>query len=146
FSIVNAVLVRPLPYASPERIVMLWETDSKEGSAVNFVSPAAFRDWKTQNQAFAHLAAFIHTTFTLTGGDQPERVAGELVSSDFLSVLRVQPALGRGFVPEDEHHIPYNTVLLSYGLWQRRFGADPYAVGRTMQVNGRALTIIGVMP
>jgi putative ABC transport system permease protein len=146
FSIVNAVLVRPLPYSQPEEIVTLWESDPKQGSAMNLVSPAAFRDWKTRNHVFTQLAAFIHTTFTLTGGDQPERVAGELVSSDFLSVLGAQPALGRGFLPEDEQHVPYTRVLLGHGLWERRFSADPKVVGRTMQVNGRPLTIIGVMP
>ncbi|HEX6465581.1 MAG TPA: ABC transporter permease, partial [Vicinamibacterales bacterium] len=146
FSVVRAVLLRPLPYSQPQRLVVLWESDPRSSDGIQFVSPAAFRDWQRQSHVFSNLAAFIHTTFTLTGSDQPERVGGELVSSDFLAVLRVQPALGRGFLPEDEQHVPYTSVLISQNLWQRRFNADPQVVGRTLQVNGRALTIIGVMP
>ena len=146
FSVVRAVLLRPLPYSEPQRLVMLWESDPSRSNGVEFVSPAAFRDWKGQNHAFSSLAAFIHSTFTLTGADQPERIGGELVSSDFLAVLRIQPSLGRGFVPDDEQHVPYTSVIISQNLWQRRVNADPHVVGRTLRVNGRALTIIGVMP
>lgn len=91
--------------------------NQKQRDGIEFVSPATFRDWKNHNRVFSHLAAFIHTTFTLTGADQPERVAGELVSSGFLDVLRVQPVLGSGFSPEDEARIPYTPVPLSQRLW-----------------------------
>jgi len=143
FSIVNAVLLRPLPYRQPDRLIMLWERD-KNGD--NAVAPADFRDWRAQSRSFEHLAAFIHTTFSITGGDRPERVAGELVSPDLLPLLGVAPALGRGFTPDDERQVPYTCVILSYGLWQRRFGADPQVIGQTLESNGRKLTIVGVMP
>lgn len=144
FSIVNAVLLRPLPYRQPDRLVMLWEQGRQADQ--NFVSPADFQDWRTQSRSFDRLAAFIHTTFSITGGDRPERVAGELVSSDLFPLLGVAPALGRGFVPEDDRQVPYACVILSDGLWRRRFGGDPHAIGKTLESNGRPLTIIGVMP
>jgi len=144
FSIVNAVLLKPLPYRQSDRLVMLWEQDRKGDE--NFVSPADFRDWREQNRSFDRVAAFLHTTFTVTGGDRPERVAGELVSSDLFPLLGVTPALGRGFVPEDERQIPYTSVILSDGLWRRRFGGDPDVIGKTLESNGRKLTIVGVMP
>ncbi len=144
FSIVNAVLLRPLPYENPDRLVMLWEQDRK--GTESFVAPGDFQDWRRETSSFDRLAAFIHTTFTITGNDRPERVAGEIVSADLFGLLRVAPALGRGFVAEDERHVPYQSVILSYGLWQRRFGGDPAAVGQTLESNGRKLTILGVMP
>jgi putative ABC transport system permease protein len=144
FSIVNAVLLQPLPYRQSDRLVMLWEQDRKGGQ--NFVSPANFRDWREQNRSFDRVAAFLHTTFTITGGDRPERVAGELVSWDLMPLLGVAPALGRGFVLEDERQIPYTSVILSDGLWRRRFGGDPAVIGKTLESNGRKLTIVGVVP
>jgi putative ABC transport system permease protein len=144
FSIVNAVLLQPLPYRQPDQLVMLWEQDRKGGD--NFVSPADFRDWREQNRSFDRVAAFLHTTFTITGGDRPERIAGELVSWDLMQLLGVAPALGRGFVLEDERQIPYTSVILSDGLWRRRFGGDPAVIGKTLESNGRKLTIVGVMP
>ncbi len=146
FSVVNAVLFQPLPYPQPSRLVMLWEKSSKESAELNFVAPADFRDWKTQSRAFDRLAAFIHTTFTITGGDRPERVAGEVISPELFAILGVSPALGRGFLAEDEQQVPYTRVILSDGIWQRRFGGDPGAVGKTLVSEGRKLTIVGVMP
>jgi predicted permease len=144
FSMVNAVLLRPLPYREPDRLVMLWEQDRKGNDS--FVAPADFQDWRRQNRSFDVVAAFIHTTFSITGGDRPERVAGELVSADLFRVLGIAPALGRSFVAEDERQVPYQCVTVSYGLWQRRFGGQTGIVGQTLESNGRKLTIIGVMP
>ena len=146
FSVVNAVLLQPLPYRQPNRLVMLWETNSTQRDDLNFVAPANFRDWKDRNQVFDQLAAFIHSTFTITGGDRPERIAGELVSPELFSILGVSPALGRAFLPEDEQQVPYTRVILSDGIWQRRFGGDPGVVGKTLESEGRKLTIVGVMP
>ena len=144
FSVVNGVLLRPLPYDHADRLVMLWEQDQKGKDS--FVSPADFRDWRRRNRSFQAVAAFIHTTFSITGGDRPERVAGELVSADLFRVLRVAPVLGRSFVAEDEQRVPYQCVVISYGKWQGRFGGDPRVVGKTLESNGRKLAIIGVMP
>src|SRR5690348_3668377 len=144
FSIVNAVLLRPLPYHDADRLVMVWEQDAK--GTDSFVAPADFQDWRHRSASFSRIAAFIHTTFTITGGDRPERVAGDLVSADLFDVLGVAPALGRGFGVEDEHQVPYQCVVLSDGLWRRRFGGDPGVVGQTLESNGRRLTIVGVMP
>jgi len=144
FSIVNAVLLRPLPYRQPDRLVMLWEQGAKGDQ--NFVAPADFQDWRAQSRSFDRMAAFIHTTFSITGGDRPERVAGELISPELFPLLGVAPALGRGFVAADERQVPYTTVILSHGLWQRRFAGDPAAIGKTLESNGRKLTIVGVMP
>jgi putative ABC transport system permease protein len=144
FSIVDAVLLRPLPYRQPGRLAMLWEQGAKDDE--NFVSPADFRDWRAQSRSFESLAALIHTSFSITGGNSPERVAGELISPELFPVLGAAPALGRGFVAADERQVPYVTVILSYGLWQRRFGGDPGAIGKALESNGRKLTIVGVMP
>jgi putative ABC transport system permease protein len=146
FSVINAVLLRPLPYPEPHRIIQLWETarsrDLKQGS----VSPHCFTDWKNQNQSFEQMAAYRYANFTLTGGDQPESLTGIATSASLFSVLGVQPAIGRDFFAEEDAPGRNRVVILSQGLWQRRFGGDKDILDKPIQLNGESYTVIGVMP
>ena len=146
FSVVNAVLLRPLPYGEPERIVQLWETQPSKNAYQGTVSPLCFNDWRTRSRSFASMAAYRYANFTLTGGDTPQSLTGAAVSADFLAVLGVAPARGRAFTPEDDQPGNSRSVILSHGLWQRRFASDPQVIGRTLELNGENQTVIGVMP
>jgi len=148
FSIVNATLLRPLSYPNPDQIVMVWGTNpggfgwrGKTGfSALNFL------DYQEQNQVFAHLATFNDADFTLTGVDNPERIRGARVTAAFFSVLEVKPMLGRTLLPEDEQAGQDRVVVLSYDLWQRRFGSDPKMIGQTIRLDATGYTVVGVLP
>ena len=145
FSVVNAVLLRPLAYSSPDRLVQIWSTDLKNKSSQAPDSYPDFLDWRAQNQAFEGMAAYNWATFTLTGSKEPVHVDGLVCSANLFSVLGVQPALGRLFLPEEDrpgHHV----VILSHNLWQQRFGGDPGVVGRSVRLNRMVFTIAGVMP
>jgi putative ABC transport system permease protein len=145
FSAVEAVLLRPLPYAQPDRLVMVWEDASFVGFALNTPAPANYMDWRAQNQVFTDMAATRYTTASLTGEGAPEQLPGRLVTPNFFDVLGVQPAIGRPFTAEeDKAHSP--VVVLSYNLWQRRFGGDKSVVGRVMLLNGVQTKVLGVMP
>jgi putative ABC transport system permease protein len=146
FSVVNAVLLRPLPYQNPDRLVRLWESNTKRGLPEGAASAPNFEDWRKRNQVFEQLAAQETTTYNLTGGGEPERVAAANVTANLFPTLGVSPALGRNFLPEEEQGGGGQVALLSYGLWQRRFGADPKLIGRSIQLNGAAYTVVGVMP
>jgi putative ABC transport system permease protein len=144
FSVVNAILLRPLPYPDAERLVRIWETQPDLEKAP--LAPGDFLDWKQQNQSFQQMTAFRSQSFNFIEGQEPERIRGARVSANFFSVLGIQPALGRSFT-EDEDQPGHNKVLvLSDELWHRRFGADPNIVGKTTLVNDQSYTIIGVMP
>jgi len=123
FSVVNAVLMRPLPYEAPDRIVMIWETNQSQAVPRSIVSPANFLDWKQQSDVFDHLAAFRFWYYTVTGGGDPERYQGARVSADFFPLLGIKPEFGRNFGLEEEEVGRDHVVLLSYALWQRRFGS-----------------------
>jgi putative ABC transport system permease protein len=148
FSIVNARLLRPLPYSNPDQIVMVWGTNpfgfgwhGKTGfSALNFL------DYQQQNKVFAHLATFNDADFTLTGVDSPERIRGARVTAEFFSVFDVKPMLGRTLLPEDEQAGQDRVVVLGYGFWQRRFAADPKIVGQTIRLEATSYTVVGVLP
>jgi hypothetical protein len=143
FSAVEAVLLRPLPYAQPDRLVMVWEDASFVGFALNTPAAANYMDWRAQNQVFTDMAATRYTTASLTGKGAPEQLPGRLVTPNFFDVLGVQPAIGRPFTAEeDKAHSP--VVVLSYNLWQRRFGGDT-PIGRTMLLNGVQTKVLGVM-
>jgi putative ABC transport system permease protein len=144
FSLANSVLLRPLPYKDPSRLVMLWQQPPSGGE--NSLSAADFQDWRDRSLSFEHLAAFTGVGFNLTGGDRPEKIGGLRVTNAFFSTLRVLPVLGRAFSPEDEQPGAGLTVILSDGLWKRRFGGDPQVVGKTIGINHEAHTVIGVMP
>jgi putative ABC transport system permease protein len=146
FSVVNAVLLRPLPYHDPESLVMVWETDSNRNVNEEWVSPPNFLDWSSQNRVFQHMAAFTVRSFNLSGVEEPQRLEGYRVSASLFPLLGVEPALGRAFQSDEDRFGGLRVVLLSHGLWQRRFGADPQVIGRTLTLNDESVTIMGVMP
>jgi putative ABC transport system permease protein len=146
FSVVNAVLLRPLPYAEPDRLVNVgWHWGRGVGDTV---SGAVYDFWKTNSLSFEESAGFAATNsgFNLSGGDEPERVRGLRVSEGFFRVLKVNPARGRGFLPEEDRPGEPLVAVISDGLWRGYFGGDPAAVGRQVQVNGQGCTIVGVLP
>lgn len=144
FSLVSGVMLRPLPYEDPDRVVLLWERPP--GRERFAVSPANFLDWREQNQVFEDMAATMRATVNLTGSGEPERLLAHRVSASFFPILGLQPALGRTFLPEEDQPDGERVVILSHGLWQRRFGADPSVVGRAVSLERESYTVIGVMP
>ncbi|HEX3184589.1 MAG TPA: ABC transporter permease [Pyrinomonadaceae bacterium] len=145
FSVVNELLLRPLPYSDPDRIVMLWEV-SPEGRHQNTTSRANFRAWRDQSTSYEHMAAFSDQRLTLTGNFEPEEVSGQLAIPDMFKVLGVDPILGRTLLPEDGNDSSPLVAVLSYGLWQRRFGGQSSAIGQPIVLNGLKFEIVGVMP
>jgi putative ABC transport system permease protein len=145
FSVVNFVLLRPLEYANPDQLVMVWERNTKKGWSESPTSFANFLDFR-DNAKSVELAAFTDTNFNLTGGDQPERVAGLRVSANLFSMLGVNPARGRWFAPGEDKPGAGHVLMLSYGLWQRTFGGNSNLVNTTIQLNGQSYTVVGVMP
>jgi putative ABC transport system permease protein len=146
FSVVNAVLLRPLPYPEAERLVFVQAVNSAHGITRSNVSPPDFAEWKNQNQTFQEMTAFVTGGAILSGNAEPERVPAALVTDSFFSVLGVKPARGRSLLPEDDRPGAEDVALISHGLWQRRFGADPNVIGSKVNINGYVTTIIGVMP
>jgi predicted permease len=154
FSVVNAVMLRPLPYRDPGQLAMLWTDDTKRGLHEEATSFVTYTDWRAQSRHFADLALFGGNALTLTSEDEMERTRGEFVSAHLFNLLGVQPILGRSFSAGEElrgEHV----VILSHGLWQRRFGGSPDALGKTLTIDGdrnswksgpRTVRIIGVMP
>jgi putative ABC transport system permease protein len=146
FSLVDTLLLRPLPYGDAARLVQVWEDAAHVGFARNTPAPGNFFDWKAQNQVFDDMAASRDRSFTLTGGGDPEAVMGRAVTANVFSVLGVRPALGRTFQRDEDRADGPAVAIIGYGLWQRRFGGERDVVGRTVEVDGRATTIVGVMP
>lgn len=146
FSVVYSVLMRPLPYAAPEKLMALYSMYPERDVFRSVISAPDFHDWRAQNQTFESMAAYIGSNYALSGGELPERLVGLNVSPNFFQVLGVNPLLGRAFAPEEENDGRDRVAVLSYGLWQRRFGADPQLVGKSISLNGENYTVIGVMP
>jgi len=145
FSAVEAVLLKPLPFAQPEELVIVWEDASYIGFALNTPAPANYVDWRAQNRVFTDLAATRFATASLTGDGQPEQLSGKQVTPNFFDVLGVQPAVGRPFTAEeDKAQSP--VVVLSYNVWRRRFGSDETLIGRAILLNGVQTKVVGVMP
>ncbi len=144
FSFVNALLLNPLPFPELDRVVAIW--DESPPAPHNEVAFANYVDWGAQQSSFEHLGLYRWWDANVTGIDPPERVQGFLVSANFLDVVGVRPALGRGFLTEEDQPGKDGVALLSYGLWQRRFAGDAGVVGQTISLNGVARTVIGVMP
>jgi putative ABC transport system permease protein len=145
FSIVNAVLLRPFPYQAPERLVILLERVSVTGgfspSYPNFV------DWRAQNTVFEAISAVQQNeSFNFTGTDEPERLQGRRVSAEFFSTLGVKPLVGRDFLPEEDRADAAPAVILSYSLWQRRFGNDPSVIGKQLTLNNQSFSVVGITP
>jgi putative ABC transport system permease protein len=146
FSVVNAVLLRPLQYAEPDRIIQIWQTFPQLGSNQVTVSAPEFLDYKDQNHVFERIAAFRPQGFTLMGGSEPERILGFRVSADLFPLLGVAPTLGRAFLPEEDQLGSLRAVVLSHSAWQRRFGSDVAVIGKSLTLDGESFTVVGVMP
>jgi putative ABC transport system permease protein len=148
FSIINTVLLKPLPFPDPDRLVLVWENIVREQGRTNIVSAPNFLDWQKQNHVFESIAIFDSAGkgYNLAEGNEPERVSGVRVSASFFDVLGIKPLLGRTFFPEEETLGKNHVVVLGYGLWQRRYGGDPGVIGKTIRVDGGSYTVVGVMP
>src|SRR6186997_2515407 len=147
FSLVNGVLLRPLPFPDAERIIYFEGKNPAAGITDSNISYLDFTDWSRQSDLFASTAAYWTGNADLSGdGAEPEAVPRAGVTTGFFSVLGVQPVLGRAFVPEDDKGWPQTVAIISHGLWKRRFGSDPAIVGKQVQMSSFPLTIIGVMP
>jgi putative ABC transport system permease protein len=146
FSVVNAVVLRPLPFKEPDRIVYLWERDLKQGIDQYQLSPPNFIDYRDQSTVFEQIGAFRSQSFNFTGVAEPERINGLRASAGYFAALGVNPLLGRSFRPEDEEPGRNRVVMLGHGLWHRRFGADPAIIGQPITLNGEPYTVVGVMP
>ncbi len=155
FSIVYGVLLRPLPFKQPEEIVTLWENNTKDGLERDDVSPANFLDWRERSQSFAAMASVNPYSVDYVGKAEPETWQAVLVSEGFFDLLALSPHLGRTFLTEeyrgginfdDNRKINSVAVMLSHGLWQRRFGSDPALVGQTLTLDGMTATVVGILP
>ncbi len=147
FSVVNAVLLRPLPFVDPGRLVSIRES-SPQGQKDNVANPQNVGDWRKRNRSFERIAAYVpfDLTLSLTGNGAPEEVPGEFVTREFFSTLGVHPALGRDFVPQEELPNTPDVAILSDGFWRRRYGADPNIVGKKLTIGGNPTIVIGVLP
>lgn len=149
FSVVNAVLLRPLPFEDPSRIMQVWHlppAKSFPGLTTFAVSPANYLDWRSQSSSFEQIAAYGFRAFTVGGTERPEAVQAAAVASDFFPLLRVQPLLGRTFTPGEDRPGQGQVVVLGYNFWRDHFASDPGVVGRSVVIDGAAYSVIGVMP
>ncbi len=149
FSVVNAVLLRPLPFDDPSRIMQVWHTppaQSFPGLTWFSVSPANYLDWRSQSSSFEQMAAYGFRSFTVGGKERPEAIQAAAVASDFFPLLRVQPLLGRTFAPDEDRPGQGHVVVLSYNFWGDHFASDRNVVGRTILLDGENYSIVGVMP
>ncbi|PYR60623.1 MAG: hypothetical protein DMF91_11795 [Acidobacteria bacterium] len=154
FGVARAVLLRPLPYHEPDRLVRIFETNPLKRWTRTAAAPANFADWQKQNTVFAEMAAYSGTNdqgeaqinLFLTGQGDPQRLKALSVSGNLLRVLGTRPWLGRTFTDDETFEGPGRVVVISYGLWQSLFGGDPGIVGRTVQLSGRNVDVVGVMP
>ncbi len=146
FSVVNAVLLRPLPFPEPERIVRLWESHPPTNLPQFSAAFPNFLEWRSQNRVFAQMAAYREDGFNLMAGDEPKRATGARVTMDFFSTLGVLPARGRAFLPQEDAPGGERVVILSHTLWQQAFGGDQQLVGRRVNVDGQPHTVVGIMP
>jgi putative ABC transport system permease protein len=144
FSFVDAVLLQPLPYPHPEQIVMVWE--KPPGGERNGISTLNFLDWKRENTVFSAIAAETGGSMTLTGGDRPVQVQGARESASFFDIWGIKPMLGRTFAPDEDQLGKNQVVVLSHRFWESRFGAEKSIIGRTLSLNNKPYTVIGVMP
>jgi putative ABC transport system permease protein len=146
FSVVNSVVLRPLPYPRADRLALIWETDLKDGIKREGPSGPNFLDWREQSQSFEEMTLLEVGTGTLTGGGEPEQVVGLRVTTNFLSMLGARTVLGRGFTAaEGEGKARYPVAVLANGFWKRRFGGDPAVIGKTFVMNSEPYTVIGVL-
>ena len=146
FNVVNGVLLRPLPYPDADRITLVWMDNRRQGIKEDITSYPNYLDWRGRNTSYEHMAAYTPSAFTLTGAGEPERLTGASVTANFFDVMRVQPIVGRAFTIEHETPGKDNVILISDGLWRRRFGGRPDVLGRSIVLSGRPHEVIGVIP
>jgi putative ABC transport system permease protein len=146
FSVVNALMVKPLPYADAENLVVVWEHNLPRNRPRNVVSPANYLEWKARSRSFEKMAAFTQNRVTLTGEGDPAELSTIVLTADLFDVLGVSPSLGRGFREGEDQEGAARTMVLGESIWIRRFGADASVVGRTVTINGEPVTVIGVLP
>ncbi len=148
FSVMEAVLLRPLPFPRPEQLAMVWENVHLPHyqNDQNTPAPGNFADWKNRNTAFSGIAAIGYRSWNLTGTGEPVRIEGEAFSADIFSVLETYPMLGRAFSAAEDRPGSAHVALLGYGLWANRFAADPNMIGRTIRLDEESYTVVGVMP
>ena len=146
FSVVNAVLLRPLSYPDSARIIWIEANNTAKGITESNVSPPDFADWSAQNHVFEQMAAFASGGAILSRGDEPERVRTTAASASFFTLFKTQPVIGRAFSEQEDRAGGEPVVVLSYGLWQRRFGADPNLICSKLTLSGKSTTVIGIMP
>ena len=146
FSAINALLLKPLPLANQDRIMTIWDKNPSRGVEHNEVAMANYLDWKAQNQSFDQLALYRWWSTNLTGLDTPERVQGFLVTGNFFDAIGAKPMLGRGFYEEENQPGKDAVAVITYSLWQRRFGGDPNIINKTITFNTISRTVVGIMP
>ncbi len=147
FSVVNTILLRPLPFKNSDQLIWLRETNPSADIKEESLSPPNYLDWKTQSQSFEDMGAFASTRLTLTSGSgEPERINAAYVADGFFSVLGAEAKIGRTFTPEEDKPGNARVIILSNGLFERRFGSDPNLIGNTITINGNPYTVVGVMP
>ncbi len=146
FSVVNAVLLKPLKFRDPDRLVLVWEDASFAGFPRNTPAPANYVDWKSQNRSFEDMAAAAFASFNITGDGEPERIAARQVTHNFFPILGVQPLLGRVFNPEEDKPGSDKVAVISYELWQSRYGGKPEILNSNILLNGEKYTVVGVLP
>ena len=146
YSIVHAVMLKPLPYDQPERVVVVWESNASRNRPRNVISAANFVEWKARSRSFEHLAVAGPARLTLVIGGQPEEIQGHVASSDVFAVLGVQPALGRGYTSREDEAGSDQVIVVSHEFWQARLGGRTDVIGSTLASNGQPRTVIGVLP
>src|SRR5687768_12596936 len=147
FSCVNALLLRPFDFPTSDRLVMVWARNLAAGVQRGSVSPGNFHEWRERAGVFEELATYNPAHFNLTEGDQPERITGARVSANFFKALAAEPLAGRTFSPEEDDEAGRGAVVvIKHSLWQRRFGSDPALLGKTISLDGKPHTVVGVMP
>jgi putative ABC transport system permease protein len=146
FSVVEAILLRELPYRNADRVVLVWENNRLRGKPHNVINPGNFLDWREQSGSFDEMAAFVDQRYNLTGGGEPEEIPAQATTPNLFQLLGAEPALGRALTPGDGAPGSEEVAVISHGLWQRRFGGTPDVVGKVVTLNGKAVTVVGVMP
>jgi putative ABC transport system permease protein len=149
FSAIDAVLLNPLPYKDPDRLMVVWETNKQLGPEMwdrNEVAIGNFLDWRSRNQVFDQLGSLFYTDMNLSAMGEPQRIKSCVVTTNLFQVLGVQPMFGRSFLPEEEIPGSPFTVIISHDLWQRLFGSDPSVINKTLTLNGHQVAVVGVMP
>ena len=146
FSVIDALMLRPLPFREPDNLFQVWETDVNRGYNEMSASYPNFADWRDQNQVFQQIAIYSGGTYNLAGAAEPERIQGAIVSPAFFPLLGVKPMLGRVFLPEEDHPNEVFSVVMSERLWRHRYNSDPQIIGRTISLDTESFTVVGVVP